>query len=531
MAAYTDAENRTGFATGALLLAGIVSAAFAEAIAGTVLSLGRGDIIGDAHATPDEFAWLDISYTTLKFMGFVLAAWLMARIEPVRLLIIASLAIGAACALTAMTTRLDALMTLRAVQGFAGGILLVGGQAIIFLVYPRSSQPMLQAIFAIGAVVAPATIAPALEGWFLDSWSWSWIFFSVAPVSVLAAGLLLIADAPAVPKPSAQPFDWVACTLIAAALFCLSYVLSQGSRWNWFEEPRIIWSSIAGTGSFLLLLGWRLLTGTQSIPDASAFGSTDYTFAFIVSFVAGAALFGSAFLIPSFAVSVLGFTPSAAGLLLLPSSALFIFSLLVAALLIQIHGLPPIAMAPLGILMVMTATWMLSGSTSESGAGDMMPAILVRGFGLGFLFLAITLIAFLNLPRGSLASGIGIFNIGRQTGGLIGVAGLQTLIDHQAAANFSVLSAHVTAGTSAAMGRMSATSALLTSKGVDPASIEMATTRLLDRAVTHEATVIAFDTAFRSLSLMFIVVAPVVVFIKIFLNRRSRTRERAMQET
>ena len=52
--------------------------------------------------------------------------------------------------------------------------------------------------------------------------------------------------------------------------------------------------------------------------------------------------------------------------------------------------------APFGILLIMVAMWMLSGSTSESGTDDMMAAILLRGLGLGFLFLSITLIAFCN---------------------------------------------------------------------------------------------------------------------------------------
>ncbi|TIX47478.1 MAG: multidrug efflux MFS transporter, partial [Mesorhizobium sp.] len=81
--------------------------------------------------------------------------------------------------------------------GFSGGILLVAGQAIIFLAYRRRHQPILQALFAIGSVVAPATIAPALQGWLLDSQSWLWIFFSVVPVSLAAAGFLLLADCPA----------------------------------------------------------------------------------------------------------------------------------------------------------------------------------------------------------------------------------------------------------------------------------------------------------------------------------------------
>src|SRR3546814_2870239 len=56
--------------------------------------------------------------------------------------------------------------------------------------------------------------------------------------------------------------------------------------------------------------------------------------------------------------------------------------------------LPPVATVPFGVLSIMVAMWMLSGSNGESGAADMMPAILLRGFGLGFLFLSITLIAF-----------------------------------------------------------------------------------------------------------------------------------------
>ena len=149
---------------------------------------------------PDEFAWLDIGYTALKLIGFVAAPWLMTRFNPRSLIIGATLVMGVACGLAAITARLDLLVALRIIQGLSGGILLVAGQAIIFLAYPRSHQPILQALFAMGSVVAPATIAPALQGWLLDSHSWTWIFFSVVPVALAAAGLLLIADGPAARK-------------------------------------------------------------------------------------------------------------------------------------------------------------------------------------------------------------------------------------------------------------------------------------------------------------------------------------------
>jgi DHA2 family multidrug resistance protein len=509
---------------GALLVAGIVLATLTEAIASTVLSLGRGDIIGDTYATPDEFAWLDVGYTTFKLIGFLTASSLMTRINPRSLVIGATLVMGTACGLAASTARLDLLIGLRIIQGLSGGTLLVAGQAILFLAYPRSRQPILQALFAMGAVVAPATIAPALQGWLLDTHSWTWIFFSVVPVALTAAGLLLMADSPTPIEVTRRPLDWIGFSLISVALFCFTYIFSQGSRWDWFEEPRIMWLTVIGAATLLAFLGQQLMAEDQGLFDFTLFRSDDFTFAFIVSFVAGAALFGSAFLIPAFAVSVLAFTPTDAGQLLLPSGALFVGALLLAAFLMQVRRVPPFATVPFGILLIMVAMWMLSGSTRESGADDMMAAILLRGLGLGFLFLSITLIAFSNLTSRNLAFGIGLFNTSRQLGGLMGVAWLQTLIDHNVAGNVAVLGANVTAGVPAVSERLTATTAMLVVRGMDAVAASRAAMSLLGRVVTGESTVIAFDTAFNAVALLFVVAAPVLVATKIGLSRYAKSR-------
>jgi DHA2 family multidrug resistance protein len=258
--------------------------------------------------------------------------------------------------------------------------------------------------------------------------------------------------------------------------------------------------------------------------DFSVFRSGDFSFAFIVSFVAGAALFGSAFLIPSFAVSVLAFTPTDAGQLLLPSGAFFAGALLVAAFLMQVRGASPIVTVPFGILMIMMAMWMLSGSTSESGADDMMVPILLRGFGLGFLFLSVTLIAFSDLDDRSLAFGIGLFNAGRQLGGLIGVAALQTIIDNNLTANATVLAASIASGVSAVDERLAATSATLVARGMDGMTAGRAAMGLLGRTVIGQSTVIAFDTGFVAIALLFLVAAPVLVTIKIAFALRAKMR-------
>jgi DHA2 family multidrug resistance protein len=208
----------------------------------------------------------------------------------------------------------------------------------------------------------------------------------------------------------------------------------------------------------------------------------------------------------------------------LPSGALFVGSLLIAAYLMQVRRLPPVATVPFGILMIMVAMWMLSGSTGESGAHDMMAAVLLRGFGLGFLFLSITLIAFSNLNDRNRASGIGLFNAGRQLGGLIGGAGLQRLMDHGVAGNIAVLGASVTSGVPAVGERLTTMTAMLAARGMDAMAAGRAATSLLGRAVTGQSTVIAFDTAFNAVALLFVIAAPALVTIKIGFHRYAKTR-------
>ncbi|HYE38814.1 MAG TPA: hypothetical protein VEB23_02710, partial [Ramlibacter sp.] len=314
--------------------------------------------------------------------------------------------------------------------------------------------------------------------------------------------------------------------LLSAAVFCFTWVFSQGSRWNWFGELRIVGPAALGAASLLAFLAQQVVARPGVLLDFGAFRCDDFSFACVVSLVAGAALFGTAFLIPSFAVSRLAFTPTGAGMLLLPSGALFVAALFVSALLVQVGRAPPIATVPLGILMIVASMWMLSGSTSDTGASHMMSAILLRGAGLGFLFLSVTLVAFGKLPERSLAAGLGLFNTGRLLGGLIGVAALQTLIDHEAVANAAVLGANINAGVPAVNERLAATAAMLSADGLDAAAASAASARLLGRAVMGQSAVIAFGTAFNAIALGFVIAAPLLIAFKLALGA---ARKRALR--
>lgn len=506
----------------AILLVGITLAAGMDAINGTALSIGRIDMLGDTHATPDEFAWLDIAYLAAKLTAFALAAWLRARFGANRSLLAAVLLLSTASLGGALTADIDALIVWRLLQGTAGGVLLAGGQTMLLQVFPRHRQPLVQAVFAIGAVMAPTTLAPALQGWMVDSLSWSWIFLLNLPLGV-AATVAVALGLPAVPAAQKTTrLDGIGLAFLVVAMVCVVFLLQQGNRWNWFDEPRIVRLSLLGAmalGGFVI---WETCRqGLNPLLDFSAFRNAGFAFGFVVSFVAGFALSGSAFLVPSFALSVLDFSATWAGLLLLPSGALVGLGLLGAGALVQCRGVPPFNLVPGGILLFMTAMWLLSGSTGESGPGDLMPALLLRGLGLGLLFVALTLVTLLGLEGNAAAHGVGLFNAGKQLGGLIGIAALQTYLDHQAALNRGVLITHLTPGDPAFAERQAVLAQLLTSRGLDPESAATAALSVIRHAVQTQVAVLSFDEAFLLVALLFIVAAPVLIGLKLLLARKS----------
>jgi DHA2 family multidrug resistance protein len=66
--------------------------------------------------------------------------------------------------------------------------------------------------------------------------------------------------------------------------------------------------------------------------------------------------------------------------------------------------------------------------------------------------------------------------------------------------------------------------AALAAKGMDAAEANRTAFSLLGKAVIGQSTVIAFDTAFNAVALLFIAAAPVLITIRIVLARLAKAR-------
>jgi DHA2 family multidrug resistance protein len=503
----------------------LTAAAVMDGLNATIFDIAGEHMAGSVSASPDEAAWLNLAYFMAKVCFLPMTALLLNWLGTRRLLSWAIILLMVSSAGCWLAPNLGLLVICRALQGAAGASILAGGQSWLFGRFRHDRQGLIQAIFALGAIMVPTTAAPAIAGVITDAASWDFVLLLNLPV-----GLLVLAALPLIaPRRSVSIVrpDWLGIALICVGLPALVYVLVEGSRWDWFEDTQIVGLSLIAGAALSTCLLWQLSPRNRSpLIDLGILRNEEFAFGFVVSFVAGFALFGSAFLIPAFTLQVLQFPARDAGLVLLPSALTVGLGLLTSGSVIQFLRAPPVIIVPFGIGIFMTAMWLLSGSSAGSGYADLLPTLVLRGLGMGLLFTAVTIICLGELTGAEIPHGVGLFNLGRQMGGLIGVAFLTTFLENHMAVSRTALVSSLGAGNPVLEQAQNAMVGELSGQGLLPQQAQVAALATLDRLVNGQAAAISFNEAFLSLALLFVVAVPCLIAVKISLTLLGRRRRR-----
>ena len=500
-----------------MILVGLSIAVLSDGLNGAVYGIARTQMMGDLHATPDEISWINIAYFAAKLAAFPVAGYWIKRLGAGRAVWM-SLGLMLLSSLLVMPLLpLAAIIAARVLQGAFGALLLVSAQSILFSIYNRRAQGVVQAIFALAIVMAPVTAIPALHGWLVELDAWKAAFALSAVLPLIAAPMLVgISKLGGRSNPPQRPFDWMGFMLFASIIGTATYILLEGHRWNWFEAGHIGLLTILTLAGIMLLLFWILLRQDRLVLlDTSVFRNPDFTFGAVVSLVAGFALFGSAFLIPAFAMKGLGFTPYHAGLLIAPSALAVAGGLLMAGILVSGRRVSPFRFVPFGIAFFLTSLWMLAGTGPDSGLHDMGTALMLRGFGFGLLFLSITIITLNTLAPDQIPTGTGLFNFGRQAGGIFAVSWLSTQLDHGIAVHRNQIGRHLNPSSPLFQERMASFTNALTDQGLDPATASDAAALTMQKTLSEQVAILAFNDAFLLLFGAFIAAVPCILAFKL----------------
>jgi DHA2 family multidrug resistance protein len=167
-----------------------------------------------------------------------------------------------------------------------------------------------------------------------------------------------------------------------------------------------------------------------------------------------------------------------------------------------------------GAAMFAYSMWQLSVITSASGAGDFFVPLIIRGFGLGFMFVPLTTVTLAELDRAELPQGTALYNFFRQLGGSLGIAGVATIVSHDTIQAHAVLSEHVTSTDPASLARVSMLAHGFMARGADAGVATERAYAVLDRQIYGQASVIAYGHTYIIAAILVLALIPLLALVR-----------------
>lgn len=488
----------------------VVLAALLQVIDSSIVNVALPDMMGNLGASLDEIAWVTTGYILASVIVIPLTGWLGDVFGRTRYFVGSILLFTAASFFCGAAHSLGTLIFWRIVQGIGGGALLTVSQAILLEVFPREEAGTAMALFGVGVMVGP-TIGPTLGGWITDNYGWPWIFYINVPLGILAAVMISanVHDAPHRKKPAS--IDYAGIMLLALSVGSLQYLLEHGQRDDWFASRLMIALAITGIAAGIGLV-WREFTTDHPVIDFRVLRHRPVWVGTLLGIVMGVGLFASVFTLPVFLQGNLRMTAEQTGLVLGPGALATALSMAVVGRLTQ--TLDSRYLVAFGAILFATAMWQLSRITGESGVGDFYWPLILRGLGLGFMFVPLTTITLGGLERSDLGQATGLYNFFRQLGGSFGIAGIATLLSRYTATTKATLSEHLVAGDPAVMSRVEGMTRGLAQRTGDVHIAKAQALALLDRQVAAQASVIAYSKIYVLAALIMIALVPLLLLVR-----------------
>ncbi len=471
-----------------------------------VVSASLSEIQAGLAASSDEITWVQTSYLMAEVVAIPLSGFLARALGTRVMFATAAAGFTVASLMCGLSSSMTEMIIWRALQGFIGGGMVPTVFASAYAIFPRSRQPVITPLIGLVATLAP-TIGPTVGGYLTDMLSWHWLFFiNIGPgIAVTIAAITLIDF----DKPNLalfEKFDFIGLVFMALFLGALEYVLEDGPRYDWFEDPTITLAAVVSASSAVIFF-IRVLTAGRPIVDLRAFSDRNFALGSMFSFVLGMGLYGLTYLYPVFLGEIRGFNALLVGKTMFVSGAtMFICAPLVGRLMTRID---PRLMLATGFAIVALSNWQATYITSNWDFWELFVPQVLRGFGMMFAIVPITSISLGTLSPDMLKNGSGLFNLTRNLGGAVGLAGLNTILDKRIDLHLARLHDSIT------WSRQPVTEALQNFAARMPGSdAQNMALKYLFLFTRQQGIVMAFADVFLLLGLLFLVFAPLVWFMR-----------------
>jgi DHA2 family multidrug resistance protein len=491
-----------------------VLCALLEIVDTTIVNVALNDMRGNLGGTLSEVSWVITAYAIGNVIIVPMTSWLSQQFGRRNYFAASIIIFTVSSFLCGNANGIWELVFFRLIQGLGGGALLVTAQTLITESWPAEKRGTAQAIYGLGVIVGP-TLGPPLGGYIVDNYSWPYIFYINIPLGVIAALLTLqfVRSPKFSQKKSASEIDYWGILLLAVSVGSLQYVLEKGQEEDWFNDPVITALTVTTVFGFFFFI-WRELTYKNPIVNLRVLSNGNLRVGTVLSFILGFGLYGSTFVIPLYTQATLGWTATQSGMLMVPAAIVTAMMMPIVGQLLQ-RGVRQQYLVAIGmIFFFIYSYWGYLILTPDTGKDAFFNMLIVRGIGLGLLFVPISTLALSTLKGREIGEGAAFTGMMRQLGGSFGVAVITTYIARQNMVHRNDLVSKLDVNNPAVQQRVEGLQHSFLAKGMSPDIALKSGYKILDFTVSKQALVMSYMDVFLYLGLMFLVCVPFVLWTK-----------------
>jgi len=293
----------------------VAIAFFMQTLDGTILNTTLPTMARDLGESPLRMQSVVIAYMLTVALFIPASGWLADRFGTRRAFLSAIVLFSLGSLLCALSPSLPWLTAARVLQGIGGALLLPVGRLTILRAYPRSELLKVLSFVTIPGLVGPL-VGPPLGGWLVEVASWHWVFLINLPVGVLGV-FVSLRYMPDLRGAVGQRFDWPGFVMFSLGLVLVTLGL-QGLGEHAISAPLSIVLVIGGLAAMAAY--WvHAARADKPLFSLTLFHIPTFSVGILGNLFARLGSGAMPFLTPLFLQVGLGYSPSRAGLTMVPT--------------------------------------------------------------------------------------------------------------------------------------------------------------------------------------------------------------------
>lgn len=481
----------------------------AVALSATSLNVAIPSIMSSLGASLNRIQWVLTAFMITRTVLIPSTGWLGDRLGDRNLFIVSTALFTAGSLLCSISWDADSLIFFRVIQGVGAGPLMGVSMAIMFEAFPPHERGLAMGLFMTGWSLGPF-FGPLVGGYLTEHVHWRAIFYLNLP-----AGLLSIASAyfilPRTRTVRGSPLDFLGCVTMTAGVVLLLLGLTLGQEYGW--SSRFIVGALSGALASFVLFVIVELNVKHPFVEVRFFRSFDFSLANLIIFFRVLGFRGANFLISIFLQRSLNYSPTQAGIFMLPGAVITGVVSPLAGIVSDRLG-PRVPMIA-GFAVLILTLYGLSNLTLWSTTATIFILLSFKSFGQSSLNAPLNAVALNLLPEGKARMGSGIIGTARGLGEAFGIAIMTSLLERYTFLNLSSMTPAqrpLLAGETR-QEALAHIGGLLRHAGEYGSALRMKAESLLGYTLLNEALTRAYQDIFLLIALLYAVLALCVPFL------------------